>query len=106
MKQLSNTPSGRPGNMRLRHLLAPLALFSVPASHAATEANLVLPNLADPALGTFLGGLTGWQLLAAGLLVCLLGLAFGCTIYRQVKAMPTHRSMAEVSELIYETCKT
>ena len=106
MKQLSNTPSGRPGNMRLRHLLAPLALFSVPASHAATEANLVLPNLADPTLGTFLGGLTGWQLLAAGLLVCLLGLAFGGAIYRQVKAMPTHRSMAEVSELIYATCKT
>ena len=106
MKKLSNTTSGRPGNMRLRHLLAPLALFSAPASHAATEANLVLPNLADPNLGTFLGGLTGWQLLAAGLLVCLLGLAFGGAIYRQVKAMPTHRSMAEVSELIYDTCKT
>ena len=73
---------------------------------ASSEANLVLPNLKDVALASFLGGMTGWQLLAYGLLVCIAGLVFGAVIYGQVKSMPVHRSMAEVSELIYETCKT
>ena len=41
-----------------------------------------------------------------GLLVCLLGLVFGLVIYSQLKNLPVHRSMLEVSELIYETCKT
>ena len=106
MKQLSNTPPARSWNRISRHPFALLALLSAATAHAASEANLVLPDLANPALGTFLGGLTGWQLLSCGLLVCLLGLAFGGVIYRQVKALPTHRSMAEVSELIYATCKT
>jgi K(+)-stimulated pyrophosphate-energized sodium pump len=41
-----------------------------------------------------------------GLGVCLLGLAFGLVIYRQLKNLPVHGSMLEISELIYETCKT
>jgi K(+)-stimulated pyrophosphate-energized sodium pump len=41
-----------------------------------------------------------------GLVVCALGLVFGMTIFRQLKRLPVHRSMLEVSELIYETCKT
>ena len=55
---------------------------------------------------TFLGGIDGRTLLLGGLLVCALGLAFGLVIYKQLKNMPVHRSMLEVSELIYETCKT
>ncbi|MDQ7988603.1 MAG: sodium-translocating pyrophosphatase [Candidatus Dactylopiibacterium sp.] len=80
--------------------------MSLPAMASGGEANLVLPNLGDPALATFLGGMTGSTLLSWGLIVCLLGLAFGAVIYGQVKKMPVHRSMAEVSELIYETCKS
>jgi len=83
-----------------------LLAFSPGLALASSEANLVLPNLRDAALATFVGGMTGWQLLSYGLFVCLAGLAFGAVIYAQVKAMPVHRSMAEVSELIYETCKT
>ena len=41
-----------------------------------------------------------------GLVVCALGLLFGLVIYTQLKNMPVHKSMREISELIYETCKT
>ena len=50
-------------------------------------------------------GFTGHQILLSGLLVCVLGLLFGLYSYTAVKKLPVHRSMAEVSELIYETCK-
>ena len=63
--------------------------------------NLRLPDL-EP--GDFLG-FTGHQILLSGLLVCVLGLLFGLVSYNAVKKLPVHQSMAEVSELIYETCK-
>jgi K(+)-stimulated pyrophosphate-energized sodium pump len=66
------------------------------------EANLLLPDLARQ---TFLG-LDGHTLLLIGLVVCVLGLAFGLAIFTQLKNLPVHRSMREISELIYETCKT
>ena len=83
-----------------------LSIFYAQPSWASSEANLVLPDLTDAGLASFLGGMAGWQLLAWGLAVCVAGLVFGAVIYGQVKSMPVHRSMAEVSELIYETCKT
>ena len=93
--------------LKLNRLILGLLLGSAAQlSHASSEANLVLPNLGDAALASFLGGMTGWQLLAYVLIVCIAGLAFGAIVYGQIKAMPVHRSMAEVSELIYETCKT
>ena len=51
-------------------------------------------------------GTTGWTLLASGLVVCVLGMIFGLVIFKQVQGLPVHKSMLEVSELIYETCKT
>ena len=51
-------------------------------------------------------GVNGRTLLMGGLLVAVLGLVFGLVIYRNLKNMPVHRSMLEISELIYETCKT
>jgi K(+)-stimulated pyrophosphate-energized sodium pump len=83
--------------------LAPVGAFAQEAArHAGGEANLILPDLASV---SFLG-MTGRHLLMAGLVVCGLGLLFGLMIYTQLKRMPVHRSMREVSELIYETCKT
>jgi K(+)-stimulated pyrophosphate-energized sodium pump len=83
-------------------LVALLGAFSaVPA--AASEAELVLPDLGSE---TFLGGISGHNLLLAGLVVCFLGLLFGVFMYVQLKNLPVHRSMREISELIYETCKT
>jgi K(+)-stimulated pyrophosphate-energized sodium pump len=67
-----------------------------------SEVDIALPNFHDV---KFLG-IDGWTLLSAGIGVCVLGLIFGLVIFRQLKNMPVHKSMKEVSELIYETCKT
>jgi K(+)-stimulated pyrophosphate-energized sodium pump len=83
-------------------LLATLA--ATPAM--AGEASLKLPDLNNPAIATFLGGMTGHNLLMGGIAICILGLVFGLFIYKQMKVLPVHKSMLEVSELIYETCKT
>src|SRR6185436_1805045 len=66
------------------------------------EANLKLPDLAQV---KFLG-VDGHTLLLIGIIICFLGLAFGLAIYTQLKKLPVHISMREISELIYETCKT
>jgi K(+)-stimulated pyrophosphate-energized sodium pump len=84
-------------------LSALLAQESAPVPHTGGEAALVLPDLGQV---TFLGGINGRTLLLLGLVVCALGLGFGLQIYNQLKNMQVHRSMLEVSELIYETCKT
>jgi K(+)-stimulated pyrophosphate-energized sodium pump len=68
------------------------------------EANLKLPDLASV---SFLGGaISGWALLATGLLVSALGLVFGLRASAHLKALPVHKSMLDISELIYETAKT
>ena len=66
------------------------------------EAGLKLPDLSQV---SFLG-VDGHKLLTVGILFCIFGLFFGLTIYSHLKNLPVHRSMREVSELIYETCKT
>ena len=66
------------------------------------EASLTLPNLASV---SFLG-INGHDLLAYGLIFCVGGLLFGLWIFTRLKNLPVHRSMREISELIYETCKT
>jgi K(+)-stimulated pyrophosphate-energized sodium pump len=82
-------------------VLAGSSALAAPAE-AAGEANLKVPNLA---LAQFFG-MAGDKLLMTGLIVCVLGMAFGLAIYTQLKNMPVHKSMLEISELIYETCKT
>ena len=66
------------------------------------EAALKLPDLSSV---SFLG-LDGHRLLMIGLLFCVFGLGFGMAIFMRLKNLPVHRSMREISELIYETCKT
>ena len=83
-------------------LLLALAQATVP-EHRGGEANLILPDL-DQA--SFLGGISGSALLSSGLVVAALGLVFGLVIYKKLQNMPVHSSMREISELIYETCKT
>src|SRR5436853_4952653 len=78
------------------------ALAGQPAE-ARTEANLILPDLHNV---TFVHGINGHKLLLFGLLVCVGGGIFGLVIYTRLKNLPVHRSMREISELIYETCKT
>ncbi len=82
-------------------LLSSLAAFAQP-SEAGGEASLQLPDLSSV---SFLG-VDGHKLLMIGLLFCVFGLLFGLAIYMQLKKLSVHRSMREISELIYETCKT
>jgi K(+)-stimulated pyrophosphate-energized sodium pump len=84
-------------------LLGTNAAFAQAAHEGGGEATLVLPDLGHV---TFLGTMPGSTLLSGGIVVCLLGLTFGLVIYRQLKNLPVHKSMREISELIYETCKT
>ncbi len=86
-------------------VFATLILLGQGAAFAAEtggEANLTLPDLKSV---NFLG-MNGHNLLSIGLLFCVGGLLFGLAIYMQLKNLPVHRSMREISEMIYETCKT
>ncbi len=85
-------------------MLAPAALLGQAPPQTGGEANLVLPDLSQ---ATFFGGIIdGRALLLWGLIFVALGLLFGLVIYRQLKNAQVHVSMLEISELIYETCKT
>ncbi|MDB4908266.1 MAG: hppA [Gemmatimonadetes bacterium] len=94
-------PTVVPDSMAMQPVVAP----STPAAQERVggEANLVIPDLNSV---TFLGDVKGGSLLKAGILVCVLGLIFGMVIYTKLRNMEVHESMREVSELIYETCKT
>ncbi|HYO57471.1 sodium-translocating pyrophosphatase [Archangium sp.] len=82
-----------------------LGLLAVLASGTAraSEADLVLPDFSQV---TFVGDLNGRALLMAGIAVSIFGLAFGFMQYTALRNLPVHKSMLEISELIYETCKT
>ena len=71
-------------------------------AEAGGEAGLRVPDLGVVRFGD----VSGSALLIAGLVVCVLGLVFGLVIYGQLRKLPVHESMQEISELIYETCKT
>src|SRR2546425_564688 len=86
------------------------AMFNAPFAHAQPrqgsgshgEASLRLPDLSQV---TF-QGVDGHKLLLFGLVICAFGLLFGFVMYTRLKNLPVHKSMREISELIYETCKT
>src|SRR5262245_2931219 len=100
---------------RRAHVLTCLTLFLILAAtlpvfaqnpepeNRGGEVNLVVPDLAQ---ASFLNGINGRVLLMAGLIIPLLGLIFGLVIYHKLRNLPVHSSMKEISELIYETCKT
>jgi len=76
-------------------LFAALAAACLPAAAFASELDLQLPTL-EPSQRT---------LLMAGLAVCVIGMLFGLVMFNQVKGMPAHQAMLDVSNTIYETCK-
>ena len=83
-------------------LMLPGFAYGQPEATGGGEASLKLPDLSSV---SFLG-MNGHSLLMIGLIFCVGGLLFGLAIYVQLKNLPVHRSMREISELIYETCKT
>src|SRR5260221_4113493 len=82
--------------------LSLLTAASALAQEAGGEAGLKLPDLSQV---TFLG-VDGHKLLLFGIVICVFGLIFGLVIYTRLKNLPVHKSMRDISELIYETCKT
>ncbi len=84
-------------------LLMLLAVAAGCAPLRASEAELKLPDLHQ---ALFLGGISGPTLLMFGLGVSALGFVFGIAMYMHLRNLPVHESMLEISELIYETCKT
>jgi K(+)-stimulated pyrophosphate-energized sodium pump len=90
----------------MRCLMLPLAAIMTSLIAASTawagEADLILPDVGSE---SFLG-VSGRALLMGGLLVCLAGAGFGLFMFARLRNLPVHQSMRDVSELIYETCKT
>ena len=84
-------------------LIATTGALAGKPEDAGGEASLKLPDLSSV---NFVGGIDGHRLLLWGILICVFGLLFGLTIYTRLKNLPVHRAMREISELIYETCKT
>src|SRR5258708_38257932 len=83
-------------------VLTLLGAASTFADEAGGEANLKLPDLSQV---TFLV-IYCHTLLLFGIVICIFGLGFGLTIYSPLKNLPVHKSMRDISELIYETFKT
>jgi K(+)-stimulated pyrophosphate-energized sodium pump len=82
--------------------MAALVLVLLATAANASEADLIIPDLAKQ---SFLG-VNGHNLLLGGLVICVLGIAFSLVQFSQIRNLPVHKSMLEISELIYETCKT
>lgn len=109
----SSTSTSRSGGVRRAMWIAGLGLTGLLAGCSAGggeesggihggEASLVLPDFTSVSFF----GMQGNHLLMIGLLVCLAGLGFGLATYRRLRDLPVHESMREISELIYQTCKT
>lgn len=90
----------------LKSLLTTTALSLAGAGGAfASEADLQIPKL-DKVTFSGLGGVTGHTLMLIGIAICAIGAIFGLIQYMQTKSLPVHKSMATVSNTIWETCKT
>ncbi|HEY0548217.1 MAG TPA: sodium-translocating pyrophosphatase, partial [Verrucomicrobiae bacterium] len=90
-----------------RPLLGPLllaVLFTAPKLFAS-EADIKIPDLTNVSFNG-LGGMSGAALMYLGIVICAIGAAFGLVQYKQTNALPVHASMANVSNTIWETCKT
>ncbi len=90
----------------MKNLLRTVAAFVLasPTLLLAGEADIKIPDLNKV---SFLGGsLTGSEVLWIGLIVCLLGIAYGWWQYVRTRNLPVHKSMSDVSQIIWETCKT
>src|ERR1035441_1167557 len=85
--------------------LATLCLFGLTTNVFAGEADIKIPSLTEAKVPG-LGGISGEMLMHLGILLCGVGALFGLVQYKQTKALPVHDSMAKVSHMIWETCKT
>lgn len=87
----------------MKKILSILAIFLLPVFTFASEANLPIPDLRQSYFETF--GMNGWTLLLIGVIIIFIGMFFGLWQYINIKKIPVHKSMLNVSNTIYETCK-
>ena len=94
--------------LRNRWRVAALALLQllVMTPAFASEADIQLPDLTQVSFSLLGMTVSGLHLMYFGLVVCVFGAIFGLVQYRQIRAIPVHESMENVSSTIYETCKT
>ena len=91
---------------RIKTVLSSLVVLLILTGSAfASEASLKLPNLYDTNTASFFG-MPGATLLWIGFVISLLGMVFGLIQFMAIRKLPVHKAMLEISELIYETCKT
>jgi len=90
---------------QLMYTLAFIFIHFLPLTSHASEADIKIPTL-DIGFDVFGIHLTGANILYSGILVCTLGLIFGVVEFLKIKNLPAHKSMLDISSLIYETCKT
>ncbi len=90
--------------MPMKRFLSLLALAALPMLGFSSEADLIVPDLSKSYFPML--GLRGDILLWLGFIIIFLGLIFGIFQYLKVKKLPVHSSMSNVSNIIYETCKT
>jgi len=94
---------GKRGLWSLFHSLGIILFLMTPMAFAG-EADIKIPDLTQISfMGGSLGGLT---ILNIGLLICAIGMIFGWFQYTQTKNLPSHQAMLDVSDTIWETCKT
>src|ERR1017187_1926970 len=92
-------------NKMMTGLAALAAVFGFAPCALAGDADIIIPDLTGVHFDG-LGGITGATLMYMGIGICFIGAIFGLVQYFQTKALPVHESMAQVSETIWETCKT
>src|SRR6516162_9145911 len=88
-----------------KYWLLALGAFMLQGQAMASEAELHIPDL-NTTYNLFGSTVSGTTILGFGLVVGLLGMVFGLIEFMRIKKLPAHDSMLEVSNLIYETCKT
>jgi len=86
-------------------VISAILLLAAPMAFSG-EADINLPDLGNTTFNVFGGTVSGLTLMYWGLLICIIGLIFAIIQYSQTKNLPAHKAMLDVSETIWQTCKT
>src|SRR5262245_53954229 len=85
--------------------LSLLGLSLLGSSAFASEADLKIPDL-NVMLDVMGSPTAGTTILWSGIGVCVFGMLFGLYEFMKIKSLPAHKSLLDISDLIYQTCKT
>lgn len=88
----------------MKKFILALAAGLLPYAIFASEADLPIPDLRESFFPVV--GMNGWSLLMFGFIIIFIGILFGLWQYLSIRRIPVHKAMADVSHIIYETCKT